>query len=75
MKTISTSYDELPCVLTAHDLTKLFHISRASSYNLLHSEGFPTLAIGGRLMVTKENLLNWMDENTKRHENKHEFIF
>ena len=75
MKAIPTSYDELPCVLSANDLAKVLRISKANAYNLLHSQGFPTLNVGGRLMVTKENLLDWMDENTDRHEKDHEFIF
>jgi predicted DNA-binding transcriptional regulator AlpA len=70
MKAIPTNYDELPCVLSAKDLSTVLRISRASTYNLLHSKDFPTLAIGGRLMVTKENLLIWMNQNTNYPLNK-----
>ena len=31
-------------------------------YTLMHSEGFPTLHIGRRLVVPKEKLLQWMDD-------------
>ena len=54
----------LPEVISAAELQKFLHISRASTYNLLNSKGFPTLHLGGRLMVTRENLLKWMEKNT-----------
>lgn len=58
--------DSMPDILTASDLMTLFHISRAGAYNLLNSADFPTLHVGGRKLVTKDNLLAWMDRNTNR---------
>ena len=56
--------DELPSVLDVKELTAFLGISRAGAYNLLHRVDFPTLHIGSRMMVTKENLLTWMERNT-----------
>ena len=56
--------NELPSVLSMNDLKDYLGISRAGAYNLLHRQDFPTLHLGGRLMVTKEKLLIWMDQNT-----------
>ena len=56
----------LPDILTANHLMELFHISHAGAYNLLNSADFPTLHVGGRKMVTKDNLLTWMERNTNR---------
>lgn len=56
--------DELPSVLDVKELTAFLGISRAGAYNLLHRADFPTLHIGSRMMVTKENLLTWMERNT-----------
>lgn len=35
-------------------------ISRRSMYNLLHQEGFPTLMVGGRRLISRELLAEWV---------------
>lgn len=57
---------ELPEVLNARELADFLNISRANAYNLLNSADFPTLHVGNRKMVTKENLLRWMEKNTNQ---------
>lgn len=57
-------YNDAPEILTALQLAAFLHISRAGAYNLLNSRDFPTLHIGGRKLVTKENVLCWMEKNT-----------
>lgn len=59
-----TSVNELPNVLGVKELVAFLGISRAGAYNLLHREDFPTLHINARLLVTKANLLAWMERNT-----------
>lgn len=61
---MSKSFEELPCVLGVKELTDFLGISRAGVYNLLHREDFPTLHVNARLLVTKENLRTWMEQNT-----------
>ena len=39
-------------------------ISRARAYELVHSEGFPALKIGSRIVVPKDKLREWIDANT-----------
>ena len=70
MNTIPHNYDELPCVLCAQELSQVLGISRAGAYNLLHSSDFPTLSIGKRLLVSKEDLLSWMKRNTNQRFSK-----
>ena len=48
------------------ELAIFLHISRAGAYNLLNSKDFPTLHVGGRKLVTKENVLLWMMKNTNK---------
>ena len=62
-RTIYRSFDELPAVLTASELASFLGISRSNAYNLLHSEGFPTLMVGKRMMVQKEKLHAWCEEH------------
>ena len=65
MKQIYTSIDQLPIVLTADQLAQALGISRAGAYQLMHSKGFPTIRIGKRMVVPKEQLLVWMEEKLK----------
>lgn len=58
------NYDELPSVLDVKELHEFLGISRSYAYQLLHQEDFPTLHIASRLLVTKENLKAWMEQNT-----------
>jgi len=56
-----TSYDQLPIMLNANAIAQTLGISRASAYVLMHSKGFPTLRIGKRMMVSKEQFINWIE--------------
>lgn len=58
-----TSYDQLPVALKANQVAAVLGISRAGAYNLMRSEGFPTLFIGKRMIVPKDKLIDWMDEH------------
>lgn len=41
-------------------------ISRRSMYNLLHQEGFPTLMVGGRRLISRELLAEWVRTQAER---------
>ena len=58
------SISEVPVVLNAHQLASVLNISLTNAYCLLRSESFPTLRIGRRLLVSRDNLLNWMNEHS-----------
>ena len=55
------SYDQLPVALNANQVAAVLGISRAGAYNLMRSEGFPTLFIGKRMVVPKDKLIAWMN--------------
>ena len=59
------SYDDLPLILSVPDLTEALGISRAGAYELVKSEGFPTLHIGNRILVPKDELITWIKRSTK----------
>ena len=59
-----TSYDQLPIMLNANAIAQTLGISRAGAYELMHSEGFPTLRIGKRMMVSKERFIQWIERNS-----------
>lgn len=58
------SFDELPLMLNVVQVAAVLGISRAGAYELVHSEGFPTLKIGSRIVVPKDRLREWIDANT-----------
>ena len=57
-----TNYDQLPLALGAEDVAQVLGISRAGAYMLMNSRGFPTLKVGKRLVVPKDKLLAWIEE-------------
>jgi excisionase family DNA binding protein len=62
MEKAYTTYEDLPLALNADAVAKVLGISRANAYSLMHSEGFPTMKIGKRLVVPKEKLLAWIEK-------------
>ena len=54
------SYDELPLFLNAEILAKTLGISISSCYELLHEKDFPTLMVGNRMVVPKEDFILWV---------------
>ena len=59
------SYDDLPLFLNAELVAQVLGISLAGAYDLLHSEGFPVLKIGTRMVVPKEKFRQWVERNTR----------
>ena len=58
------SYDDLPLFLNAELVAQVLGISQAGAYDLLHSEGFPVLKNGTRMVVPKEKFRKWVEEQT-----------
>lgn len=60
------SRDELPMFLSVMEVANLLGISRASAYELVHEDEFPKLKIvAGRIIIPRDALLRWLDEQTK----------
>lgn len=57
------SYDELPLFLNAETTAKLLGISISGMYELMHEKGFPVLKIGSHLVVPRDKLLAWVEQN------------
>ena len=64
MKDRKTSFDQLPLVLCADEVAAVLGISRANTYTLMRSAGFPTIRIGKRMIVPKDKLIAWIDEQS-----------
>lgn len=59
------SYDELPLFLNANMVAKVLGVSQSTGYELLHGKGFPSLKVGSRIVVPKEQFIQWVEEHTK----------
>lgn len=57
-------FNDLPDILDAAQIASALRISRAGAYNLLSSEDFPTLHIGRRKLVMKNDLITWLKSHT-----------
>ena len=61
---MNNNYENLPAVLNANQLAAALGISRAGAYQLHTTGTFPTLRIGKRLLVLKDKLIDWIEQNT-----------
>ena len=59
-------FASLPDVLDVAQLAEALHLSRSGAYNLLNQPDFPTLRIGGRKMVMKQDLIEWLRRHTNQ---------
>ena len=58
------SFDDLPLFLNAETVAKVLGVSPSSGYELMHKPGFPVLRIGNRMVVPKEQFIQWVNEHT-----------
>ena len=63
--TTYTSFDQLPLILNADQVSQLLGISRAGSYALFHHEGFPCIRINKRMLIERDKLLAWLDKQSR----------
>lgn len=63
---VNEMFFSLPDVITAEQLASALQISKSGAYALLNRSDFPTLRIGGRKMVIKRDLLEWLNSRTNR---------
>lgn len=59
-------FETMPDVMDAKQIAEALQISKAGAYNLLNSPDFPTLRIGGRKLVMKNELVEWLKSHTNR---------
>lgn len=64
-ESIYKDYEELPLFLNANTVAKVLGVSPASGYELMHEKDFPSLRIGSRIVVPKEQFILWVKQHTK----------
>ena len=64
------NYDDLPLFLNAEMVAKVLGVSISSAYELMHEKDFPSVRIGKRFIVPREDLKvcieNYVERKTKR---------
>ena len=63
-ESIYKSYDELPLFLNSELVAKVLGVSPSSGYELMHQPDFPVLRVGNRMLVPKEQFIQWVLEHT-----------
>lgn len=48
--------------LTVKEAAALLGVSLPTAYALAHSEGFPSLTVGRKLLVSRDGLCRWIDQ-------------
>ncbi len=66
MEYVYKSAEDLPPFLNALQISAFLGISKTNIYALMNSAGFPTVRVGKRMIVEKEKLLKWLDENAAK---------
>ena len=60
------NYEDLPLFLNAELLAKVLGVAVSSAYELMHEKGFPSVRIGKRFIVPREDLKRWMEEQVAK---------
>ena len=60
------NYDDLPLFLNAEMVAKVLGVSISSAYELMHEKGFPSVRIGKRFIVPRDDLKRWMEEQVAK---------
>ena len=59
------NYEDLPLTLTALEAGEVQGISRAAAYELVRTKDFPSMRIGTRILVPKDKLIAWINEQVE----------
>lgn len=50
--------------ITVKEMAEMLNVSLPTAYDLVHSEGFPTIRIGRKLLVNSVMLQDWINAHT-----------
>jgi len=56
---------ELPNILTVKELAEFMNINLNRAYQLTHRDDFPSLRLGKKIMISRNKLLQWIDERSE----------
>ena len=65
-QSIYKDYKELPLFLNARMVANLLGVSQSTASELMHEQSFPTLQVGSRLVVPRDQFIEWMNGKINR---------
>ena len=65
MKSTYTNIEDLPLTLNAREAAEVLRISKSKVYELAQSESFPAIRIGKRVVIPREKLIEWMNNQAE----------
>lgn len=69
-KSVHKHYDELPMFLNANLISQALGVSPSSVYELMREPGFPVLRVGSRMVVPKEQFIQWVTAHAEGGERR-----
>lgn len=67
LNTILTENDNGDIIFyNVKDIQKIFNCGINQAYALMHTDGFPSIKLNSKMIVSKEKLLKWIDKNSGR---------
>lgn len=62
IENLITNLDEMPLVLNVSEVAKILRLSKANTYELCHSKGFPCIRAGERrILIPREALRKYLE--------------
>ena len=71
-QSVYKNFDELPLMLSVPEVAAVLGISRAGAYDLVRSKGFPSINIGTRIVIPKEQFIEWVSKKLAEKDNDNE---
>lgn len=65
MKSTYTNIEDLPLTLKVHEAAAVLRISESKVYELAQSESFPAIRIGKRVVIPRDKLIQWMNNQAE----------
>ena len=65
MKTTYTNIEDLPLTLNAREAAAVLRISKSKVYELAQSESFPAIRIGKRVVIPRDKLIQWINDQVE----------
>ena len=65
MKSTYTNIEDLPLTLKACEAAEVLRISKSKVYELAQSESFPAIRIGKRVVIPRDKLIQWMNNQAE----------
>ena len=65
MKSTYTNIEDLPLTLKAREAAQVLRISKSKVYELAQSKSIPAIRIGKRVVIPRDKLIQWMNNQAE----------